>query len=746
MSAVDLQRRQFLSSSAKAGGLLLSVQLLGAQHLMAKSGSDAVFSPGLFVAIDASGKVTVTCHRSEMGQHIHTAVAQIVADELEADWAKVVVAQGLGDPKYGDQNTDGSRSVRRNLTRLRQAGATARLMLRQAAAATWEVPVEEISAENHQLSHAGSGRSADYGEMVAAAAQLEVPDADTVPLKQRKDWRYIGTAVNNVDLQTMLAGTAVYGHDVQLPGMQVAVIARPPVLFGTVKSLDDSAALAVAGVSKVVRLPALTAPAAFKALGGVAVIAKNTWAAMRGRDALKIEWEHGANASYSSKAFREAMLEGVRKPGEATRTQGDVDAALAAASQQVSAEYTVPHLSQAPMETPAATATVSADAAEIWACTQTPQATRGMVAQALGMPPEQVSVNVTLLGGGFGRKSKPDFSVEAALLAREVGAPVKVIWTREDDIRNGYYHTVSAQRIEAGLDADGKVTSWLHRTAFPPIPSTFDPSQKLPSIGELRLGFSDNPFEIANMRLERVAADAHVRIGWLRAVANVYHAFAIQSFAHELAVAAKRDPKDFLLDLIGSSRHIDLGKLGVEYDNYGDSIETYPIDTGRLANVVRAVARRSDWDRKRADGRFLGIAAHRSFLSYVATVVEVTVDDKGQWRIPQVHVAIDAGTVVNLDSVRQQCEGGSIYGLSCAIGQITATDGVIDQGNFDTYTVARMAQAPGAIDVHIVDSTYAPAGVGEPPTPPFAPALANALFEATGKRFRDLPIPLTIKS
>ncbi len=747
MSAqIDLGRRRFLSSSAQAGGLLLTVQLVGGAHLMAQANSGAVLNHGLFVAIDAAGIVTVTCHRSEMGQHIRTALAQIVADELEADWSKVVVEQGLGDPKYGDQNTDGSRSVRRNLTRLRQAGASARLLLRQAAAQHWDVPLEEIQANNHRLTHSGSERSADYGEVVAIAASLPVPDAEGVPLKARKDWRYIGKGVANIDLDEVLAGKAVYGHDVQLPGMLVAVIARPPVLYGSVKSLDDSAALKVGGVVQVVRMPKLEAPAAFNALGGVAVVARNTWAAMKGRDALTIEWEHGDNASYNSDAFREQMLESIRKPGEATRNHGDVPAALNGAAQTVSAEYTVPLLSQAPMETPAATAVVTADSAEIWACTQTPQSTQRTVAGALGLQPAQVKVNVTRLGGGFGRKSKPDFSVEAALLARETGKPVKVIWTREDDIRNGYYHTVSAQRVEAGLDENGKATAWLHRTAFPPIGSTFNPADSTPSHGELRLGFSDNPFEIENLRLERVNATGHVRIGWLRSVANVYHAFAVQSFAHELAVAAKRDPKDYLLELIGSSRHIDLAKAGVEYDNYGDSIETYPIDTGRLANVVRAVARRSNWGAKRKEGRFLGIAAHRSFLSYVATVVEVVVDKNGEWSIPQVYMAIDAGTVVNTDSARAQCEGGAIYGLSCAIGEITATNGVVDQGNFDTYTVARMKQAPGAIDVHIVDSTYAPAGVGEPPTPPFAPALANALFEATGKRFRDLPIPLRVKA
>ncbi len=739
--SVDLSRRRFLATSAQASGLTLAVSLVPSAHLFADERGATSLTPNLFVNLDHDGTVTVTCHRSEMGQQIRTSIAQIVADELEADWSKVVVAQAVGDPKYGSQNTDGSRSVRRNLTRLRQAGATARQLLREAAAKTWGVPVDTVEAIQHRVTHQASGRSLGYGQLVEVAAGLPVPDPETVSLKARKDWRYIAKPMESIDIDNVLAGTAIYGFDVDRPGMQVAVIARPPVLFGQVRTLNDKAARAIPGVTDVVRVPALSAPAAFKALGGVAVIATNSWAAMRGRDALEIEWDHGDNEQYVSGPFMQAMLKTARAPGEVTRNHGDVDRALADAKQRLTAEYTMPHLSQAPMEPPAATAEVRDDAVEIWACTQTPQTTRNTVAQVLGVKPEQVTVNVTLLGGGFGRKSKPDFSVEAALLAREVGTPVKVIWTREDDIKNGYYHSVSAQRIEAGLDADGKTTAWLHRTVFPPIPSTFDPSQTLPSHGELRLGFSDNPFDIPNLRLERGAAKGHIRIGWLRAVANVYHAFAIQSFAHELAIAAERDPKDYLLELIGSARHIDLAKAGVEYDNYGDPIEVYPIDTGRLANVVREVAKRSDWDNKRRNGRKLGIAAHRSFLSYVATVVEVDVAEDGTWSIPNVHIAIDAGTVVNIDNVRAQCEGGSVYGLSCAIGQITATDGVVDQSNFNDYLVTRMNQAPAAIDVHIVDSEAPPAGVGEPPTPPFAPALANAIYEATGTRYRDLPLP-----
>ncbi len=737
-------RRRFLTASAQTSGLLLTLNLLPAAQLMAQADEGEGFMPNLFVAIDSDGTVTVTCHRSEMGQQIRTSIAQIIADELEADWDKVVIKQATGDPVYGDQNTDGSRSVRRNLTRLRQAGAAARQLLRQAAAHTWGVPVDQCEAINHVVTHQPSGRSMGYGELAQTAASQTLPDPEGIPLKTRDQWRYIGKAVQSVDIDNVVHGKAVYGFDVQLPDMQVAVIARPPVLFGTVRRLNDEAARAVAGVTDVIRMPALEAPALFKALGGVAVLAGNSWAAIKGRDALEIEWRNGSNARYNSDDYMQQMLATSRKSGEVAREHGDVDEALENAAQRITAEYTVPHLSQAPMEPPAAAARVSADSAEIWACTQTPQSTRREVARALGMEESQVTVNVTMLGGAFGRKSKPDFSVEAALLAKQSGKPVKVLWTREDDIRFGYFHSVSAQRVEAGLDADGKTVAWLHRTVFPTISSTFDASQTYPSAGELRLGFADNPFDIPNMRLEKGQAKAHVRIGWLRSVANVYHAFAVQSFAHELAVAAKRDPKDYLLELIGAPRHIDLPGAGVEYDNYGDSLRTYPIDTGRLANVVRIVAERAGWDAKRAQGRKLGIAVHRSFLTYVATVVEVEVDERGSWRIPEVYVAIDAGTVVNTDHVKAQCEGGSIYGLSCAIGQITATDGVIDQGNFNDYLVTRINQAPGSIDVHIVESDAAPAGVGEPSTPPFAPALCNALYEATGQRIRELPVPLRL--
>ncbi len=742
----SLNRRQFLQKSAGLGVLALSVDLVPILGSATAGETPAEFSPSVFLTLDEKGKVTINCHRSEMGQQVRTSIAQIIADELEADWNQVQIAGTVANPEYGDQNTDGSKSIRKNFTRLRQAGAAANHLLRQAAAKRWNVTIEECHCSGGEVIHASSKRRAQFSSLVKEAAQLPLPGLDQLVLKKRQDWRFIGKSINGLDMQDVVQGSAGYGIDVQLPGMLVAVIQRPPVLHGRIKTLDDAASRKVAGVVDVVKLQSSSAPPLFKPLGGVAVLAKHSWAALKGREALNIEWDHGANAVYNSTQFRDSMLETVRKPGELVREHGDAISALNSASRRISAEYTVPHLSQAPMEPPMATAWVKADEAEIWASVQTPQRTQKEVAKALGLKEEKVKVYVTFLGGGFGRKSKPDFAVEAALLSRQAGAPVKVMWSREDDIKHGYFHTVSAQRVEAAIDEQGKTVAWLQRTVFPSIGSTFNPSVEVGMPLEMRMGFADNPFDIANMRLEKGPAKAHVRIGWLRSVANVYHAFATQSFAHELAVAAGRDPRDYLLELIGRPRLVDLAAEGVEYDNYGDSIETYPIDTKRLSNVIQIVSHRANWDSRKKDGRYLGIAAHRSFLSYVATVVEVSVDENGSWSIPAVYMAIDAGTVVNPANVRAQCEGGSVYGLSCGLGQITASDGVIDQNNFNDYLVARMNQAPAKIDVHVVESDAPPAGVGEPNTPPFLPALCNAIYEASGIRIRDLPLPGKLKT
>ncbi len=739
------QRRTFLKQTASASGFALGLTLLPSiSPLAAEATQTETLAPNVFVEFDANGQLFVTCHRSEMGQQIRTSLAQIIADELDADWERVTVVQATGHPKYGDQNTDGSRSVRRNLERLRIAGATAATMLREAAARVWNVSPDDCINRDHGVVHTPSGNRVDYKSLIDVAATLPVPEPDSVSLKPRSRWKYIGKVMTSVDIDAVVSGNTTFGQDIQLDDMLIAMIQRPPVMFTHAESVDDKKARNIAGVVDVINLPEATAPAGFNPLGGVAVLATTTWAAMQGVKALSVTWTRNEHNDYNSDSYKASLVATAQQPGEVVRKRGDAPKALKDSENVISATYYAPLLAQAPMEPPAATARVTKDSAEIWACTQTPQSTRSNVAAALKMPEDKVTVNVTLLGGGFGRKSKPDFSVEAALLAQQAGKPVKVIWRREDDIQHGYYHSVSAQHIQATQDDAGNTLAWRHNTVFPSISSTFNPAASKPSNGELRLGFIDNPFAVPNMQLERGEAKNHVRIGWLRSVANVYHAFAIHSFADELAYAANQDSRDYLLSLIGEDRHIDLAAEGAEYDNYGDPIDVYPIDTARLKNVIRRVTDMADWDNRKANNRFLGLAAHRSFLSYAAAVVEVEVAEDGTWTMPNVYMSLDAGTIVNPEHVRAQCEGGMIYGLSCAIGEISATDGAIDQTNFHNYQVARIQHAPKHFHVDIVESTKPPAGVGEPPTPPFAPALANALFAATGKRIRDLPLPLTL--
>ncbi len=740
-----MSRRDFLKKTTATAGLTLSVSMLSAQHAFAAQGAASeALAPNVFINIAEDGIVNITCHRSEMGQQIRTAIAQIIADELDADWDKINVIQALGDPKYGDQNTDGSRSIRRNLDRLQLASATAATMLKQAAAKGWGVDAASCHCENHQVVHTPSGRKADFATLVAVAASLPVPEEATVTVKEKSKYKYVGKPVASIDLPAVVSGNTTYGQDVELDGMLVAVIVRPPVMFTSPKSVDDSKAKQVKGVKHIITLPAAKAPAVFNPLGGVAVIAESTWAAMQGANALDIEWTSNEHSDYNHDDEKAALIASAQKGGEVVRTKGDAKKALSEAETLMEATYFVPMLAQAPMEPPAATAVVNGDKVEIWACTQHPQAARSNVAGALGIAEENVTVNVTLLGGGFGRKSKPDYVAEAAILAKQVGAPVKLVWRREDDIQHGYYHAVSAQHIKAVQDENGNTTTWHHCTAFPSISSTFAPGVDMPSGGELDLGFIDNPFDVANMQLEKGKAVNHVRIGWLRSVCNVFHAFAIQSFADELAHAAGKDSKAHLLQLIGPGRIIDLTAEKAEPGNYGESLEKYPVDTTRLINVIERVTKMAKWDDRKKEGRFLGLAAHRSFVSYTATVVEVVVNEDGTWSIPKTYVSIDPGTIVNPEHVRAQCEGGSIFGLSCAMGQITATDGAVEQSNFHNYTVARMQHAPKEIEVDIVESDAPPAGVGEPPTPPFAPALANALFAATGQRIRELPIPMRL--
>jgi len=750
---VNVSRRGLIKGMAASGGLVLAAQFPGVEALAYPTGADAmpnktVSDPHVFVQIAPNGIVTIIAARAEMGTGAaRTTLPLIVADELDADWSKVRVVQSPGDEKtYGNQDTDGSRSVRHFIQPMRLCGASARTMLEQAAAKRWGVDVAEVEAKNHEIVHAKSGRTLGYGDVAADAAALPTPPADSVKLKNASAFRYIGKGnVPVVDLFDITTGTATYGQDVNLIGMKFAVIARPPVVGGKVASFDATETMKVAGVEKVVQLDPTPAPAKFAPLGGIAVIAKNTWAALKGREALKITWDDGPNKSYDSATYRAMLEENVRKPGKMERNQGDADKALAGAAKVITAEYYGPHLHHATMEPPAATARRREGKWDIWAPVQSPGGTRDDVAKALGVPPEQVTLNCTLLGGGFGRKSKCDFAIEAALLSKAMdGVAVKVVWTREDDVRHGFYHTVTVDRFEAGLDAANKVVAWRHRSAAPTFMANFMPDPKHPSGIELGMGWVDAPFNIENIRMESGEAPAHVRIGWFRSVNNVMHAWSVQSFIAEIAAQLGRDPKDFLLEMIGPARIVDpRSQVSTELWDYGEPFETYPIDTGRLRKVAELAAERAGWGRTLPKGHGLGIAAHRSFVSYIATVVEVVVDEKGNYTIPRVDTAIDCGFCVNPERVRSQMEGAAVMGLTLAkYGEITVKTGRVEQGNFNDFPIVRIDESPKETRVHIVEHGIdVPAsGVGEPGVPPFAPALCNAIFAATGKRIRKLPI------
>jgi isoquinoline 1-oxidoreductase subunit beta len=729
-----VSRRDFMGGVFSAGALVLGASILPLQSLAAPTGN-ATWQPSVYLGLEPDGRVIIIAHRSEMGTGIRTALPMIVAEELEADWNRVKIEQAIGDKKYGSQDTDGSESIRDFYDPMREAGATARMMLESAAASKWTVPVSECQARNHEVLHSKTGRKLGFGELVSAASKQPVPKKEQLKFKSPAEYRIVGKNVPITDLDEILAGRAIFGMDARMPGMVYASVERPPVFGGKLKTYDDAEARKVRGVAKTLTIPPFKPPYAFQPLGGVAVIADNTWAAMQGRRKLKIDWDLGPNVNLDSVSYKKTLQDTARQPCKVARSEGDVDAAFKKATKVHEAEYYVPHLAHASMEPPVAVADFKNGKVEAWACTQNPQAVQDTVAKALGIKPEDVTCHVTLLGGGFGRKSKPDYVAEAAILSRQMGKPVKVVWSREDDIHFGFYHAVAAMYIKAATDEKGRPTAWLQRSVFPPIESQDDVNAKY-GMGELDMGWTDVPYDIANFRAECGPADTKIRIGWMRSVANIPHAFAVQSFTDELAAAAGRDRVEYLLDLLGKPRKIDLRAPADR-----KVPDPYMLDIARMRRVIEIVAEQSGWAKKKpGNGRALGIAVHRSFLTYVATVVEVEVD-KGQIRIPRVDIALDTGKVIHPDRVHAQLEGASVFGTSIALmGEITTANGRVQQGNFDKYPVARINEAPVETHVHIVPSSAPPAGVGEPGVPPMSPAICNAIFAATGKRIRNLPI------
>jgi isoquinoline 1-oxidoreductase beta subunit len=747
-SAIDnVSRRRFVGGMFSAGAFVLAARVLPesawAQTATVRTRADgAALNPSVYLGIEPDGTVFIVTHRSEMGTGIRTTLPMVAADELDADWSRVRIEQGIGDKRYGDQNTDGSRSIRDFYEAFRRAGASARTMLVTAAAAQWNVPVAQCTTQNHEVVHQASGRRLGYGALAAAAGTLAVPKPETLEFKPRSAWKFVGREHPAYDQTDIVTGKAQFGLDVYREGMVFASIEHPPVYGGRVRSFDDKEALKVRGVQQTATIDPLTPPYRFKPLGGVAVIANSTWAALQGRRRLAVTWEDGPHASFESEAYKKQLLATARESGKVVRNLGNVDAEFAKGGKVLEATYYTPLAAHAAMEPPAAVAEIRDGKAYIWGPQQNPQATQDTVADALGMAREDVICHVTLLGGGFGRKSKPDFCAEAAILAKKLGKPVKVIWTREDDIRFDYYHTTAAVYQKASVDARGRPTAWLLRSVFPPIAAMFDQNARNALGFELDLGLTDLPYDVANIRAENGAAEAHVRIGWFRAVTNNFHAFAAHGFADEMAAAAGRDPVEFLLDLLGPGKVIDLKAQGADYSNYGAPIDKYPVDSRRLRRVLEVAAERSGWGkRKPGKGWGLGIAAHRSFNTYVASVVEVEVDSKGGLTIPRIDQVADPGVVVNPDRVRAQFEGSAVMAVGLArTGEITATRGRINQSNFNNFQVARMNDAPRQVNVHFVESGALPTGVGEPGVPPVLAALGNAIFAATGKRVRELPL------
>ena len=712
---VKVNRRDFVKlTSVASAGLVLGLKL---DAQTAKNDQHAL---GAFVDVGSDGFVTVYVSRSDMGQGVRTSLPMIVAEELDADWKKVRIRQADLDKKYGRQGTGGSGSIRSMWTPLRQAGATARAMLVGAAAAAWGVDAKEIAVANGVVSH--GAHKATLGDLAAAAAKLEVPKE--VPLKDPSKFTLIGKKANRLDNPDLLKGKSQYGIDVRVPGMLYAVVLHAPVFGSKIASVDDSKAKQVKGVKHVVRLDPNGTDMPW---AGVGVVADSTWAAMKGRDALVVKWDEGAAKDESTESFRKEMHELVTKEGKRVRNDGDVDAALATVSKKIEATYEVPYLAHATMEPMNATVSVTKDGAEAWLPTQFPDWAAGGIAGAAGLKPEQVKVHVTLLGGGFGRRAFPDSAIQAALLSKAAGAPVHVQWTREDDMTHDYYRPASVHHVSAGIDGDGKLHAWHHRMASAGINTYMGNGE--PHDSETG-GIDDLGYAIPHLRLEYAAAKSAVPRGWWRSVENSANAFVVESFMDELARAAGKDPIEFHLALLPAGKVIEPSNA---------RMKDYAFKADRMRRVIETVRDKAGWGKAAPAGRARGFASWWSFMTYVAQVAEVSVGSDGTPRVHRIVTAIDCGIPVNPDGVAQQIEGSVVYGLSAAMKEaITIKGGAVEQSNFHDFELLRIEEMP-VVEVHIIPSVDPPSGTGEPGLPPTAPAVANAIFAATGKRLRTLP-------
>ena len=711
---MTVSRRTFLTHTAVGGGLLIGLTLPTARRIFAQEAPAAAKKavvPNAFIRIAPDDTVTIFLKHSEMGQGISTSLPMVIAEELECDWKNVRCEHAPADLAYahtvfGIQMTGGSTSTWESFDQLRTAGAAAREMLVAAAAGQWGVPAAECQAENGVVTH--GDRRARYGELADAAEKLPVPQSPK--LKDPKDWKLLGRPMHRLDSPEKITGKAEFGMDVRRPGLLTALVARSPFFGGKARGVRAEKAKAVPGVVDVIEIPS-----------GIAVVAESFWAARQGRDALEVDWDAGRIAGHSTAAQREDYQKRSRTDGPVAATKGDAKAALAKAAQQVEAEYEVPYLAHAMMEPLNATAEIRDGACEIWTGTQFQTGDQAAAAQIAGLKPEQVRLHTVYLGGGFGRRAttSSDFVSEAVHLAKATGRPVKVVWTREDDLRGGYYRPMWVSRLQAGLSAEGKPVAWKHTLVGQSIlgGTPFQAMIQNGIDGTSIEGAANSPYlqAIADHQVILHSPEAPIPVLWWRSVGHSHTAFVVESFIDELAHAAKKDPVDFRRELLPQG--------------------------GRHRRVLDTAAEAFGWGKPLPKGHAAGVAVHESFESFVAQIAEVSVE-QGRIRVHRVVCAIDCGPAINPDGVEAQMQSGIVYGLTAALhGEITFKDGRVEQSNFHDYPVLRMSEMP-KIDVHIVKSTDKMGGAGEPGTPPIAPAVANALFALTGTRLRRLPLRL----
>jgi isoquinoline 1-oxidoreductase subunit beta len=723
-------RREFLRTGAAGSAALVVGLRLSAPAFAGQAAEQEKKTPNPFdawVRITPDNRVTLILGKSEMGQGIMTALPMILAEELCVDWKNVKVEQAPTNPKIYDLGTGGSGSVAGSWLPLRRAGAAAREMLIAAAAKKWEVGADTCKAVDGQVVHGNPKRYLSYGELVEAATKLPIPNFNTVPLKNSDDFTLVGHDTRRYEARAKASGTAVFGIDSRVPGMLYAVVARCPAFGGKLVSFDAAKAKAVPGVRDVISFE--TSGRGASTTGGVAVLAVNSWAAMQGRNALEVKWDLGPAAKESSAGLHEQFLANAAKPGKIVRNDGDADSVLASSAKKIEAAYEFPFAAHACMEPMNCTVHIRPDGAEAWVPTQAPQWAQGVIAEAAKLPPEKVIVHTTLMGGGFGRRYQADFVMEAAQVAKAAGKPVMVLWTREDDMQHDFYRPASYHKMQGALDANGNLAAWKHFQTSTSIAAKWRQNgAEKPEQGEFGTG-STIPYLTPNIRIEYTLAESSVPRAWWRSVEHSTSGFVVESFIDELAAAAGQDPLAFRLKLIGADRMIPLF----------DAEKEPPLDTARLKGVLQLAAEKAGWGTPLPKGQGRGIAAFYSFDSYTAAVAEVTVKNKAV-KLERLVYAVDCGRPINPEGVRAQVESAAIYGLSASLyDAITISGGRVEQANFNDYGMPRMNDAPKT-EVHVIISKEEPTGIGEPGLPVVAPAMCNAIFAATGKRMRRLPI------